>query len=88
MFHLKHQLEHAKISQTHDSLHPSDDDDEDIANLVDVNNEDDDNDTLVDEDGVCDGKPDGSNGYIKQYENNKAMGKLLCTIALTLSRNH
>jgi hypothetical protein len=76
MFQLKHQLERAKISQTHDSLCPSDDDDEDIADLADVDDEDDDNlregsgvrgdddDALVDEDGVCDGKPDSGNKSI------------------------
>ena len=76
MFQLKHQLEHAKISQTHDSLHPSGDDDDNIANLADVDEDDDnlgegsgvrgdDGDTLVDENGVCDGKPDSGNKYVR-----------------------
>jgi hypothetical protein len=75
MFQLKHRLERAKISQTHDSL-SSGDNDNNLPDLVpapdsDNDNQDDlgegsgvqgdDDDALIDSDGACDGKPDGGN---------------------------
>jgi hypothetical protein len=88
MFQLKHRLERAKVSQTHDSLAAGDDDlpspiralgDDEIPDLVDVEDDDDnedhigegsgvqgdDDDALVDEDGVCDGKPDTGNKSVR-----------------------
>jgi hypothetical protein len=85
MFQLKHRLERAKVSQTHDSLSSGDnhelcstvqasneDDDDEIPDLVEVNEDKDDfkkgsgvqgddNDTLIDENGICDGKLDTGN---------------------------
>jgi len=85
MFQLKHRLERAKISQTHNSLSsstgsshdestaednmpdlvaPDDgDEDEDIGEGAGVQG--DDEDTVIDEDGVCDGKSDTGNKSVR-----------------------
>lgn len=96
MFQLKHRLEWAKVSQTHDSLSSGDnpelhstvrasneDDDDEIPNLVEVNKDEDDfdedkddfeegsgvqgddDDALIDENGICDGKLDTGNKSVR-----------------------
>lgn len=96
MFQLKHRLERAKISQTHDSLSlghsatarltgdnndellpdliptPDEDDkDEDMLDLGDHNvgesfgMQEDDEEAVVDEEGVCNGKPDTGNRSVR-----------------------
>jgi hypothetical protein len=81
MFQLKHRLERAKVSQTHDSL--SSGDKHELRGIVRASNDDgevnedkddfgegsgvqgDDDDTLIDENGVCDGKPDTGNKSVR-----------------------
>jgi CxC6 like cysteine cluster associated with KDZ transposases len=99
MFQLKHRLEHAKISQTHDSLSTSQlpsstqltgiDDSELLPNFLPTGDNDmlggfntidgdedegigegsgvrgNDDDTAIDENGICDGKPDSGNRSIR-----------------------
>jgi len=72
MFQLKHRLERAKISQTHDSLprnlasagdNDGDENDDDIGEGSGVQGDDD--DILVDKDGICDGKPESGNKSVR-----------------------
>ena len=88
MFQLKHRLERAKVSQTHDSLSSGDNhelrstvrasngDDDEIPDLEEVNEDEDnfeegsgvqgdDDDALIDENGICDGKLDTGNKSVR-----------------------
>jgi hypothetical protein len=88
MFQLKHRLERVKVSQTHDSLSPGDDnkhsstahavDDDQVPDLIEVDDDEDENDfgegsgvqgddddVFIDQDGVCDGKPDTGNKSVR-----------------------
>ena len=88
MFQLKHHLERVKVSQTHNSLSPGDDnkhsstahalDDDQVLDLVKVDDDEDeddfgegcgvqgdDDDVFIDQDGVCDGKPDTGNKSVR-----------------------
>lgn len=79
MFQLKRRLERVNISQTHDSLASGGGDDDDVPDLVPPSDDDEEDadagegsgvqddeiETFVDEDGVCDGKPEGGNRSVR-----------------------
>lgn len=81
MFQLKHRLERVKISQTHDSLPPAISNDDDLPELIAPDDDDDEHDweelgegsgiygeemdTLIDEHGLCDGKPESGNKSVR-----------------------